>query len=99
MFRLIFAKEVYDFFGFRTQLATHALDSNKGALAPVGANPQARLVLSETEKKIKTIHKKLDDIKKLKEKQANGEKLEANQLSKIDKESELISELANLEFK
>lgn len=54
-------------------------------------------MLNEKEKKTKQLQKKLDDIQKLKEKLAKGEKLEANQLAKIDKEDELIQEMKALQ--
>lgn len=47
----------------------------------------------EKEKKIKNINKKLKDIKILKEKTERGEKLEQNQISKMNSEADLIKEL------
>jgi uncharacterized protein with WD repeat len=41
---------------------------------------------------------KLKDISALKVRLEKGEKLEANQLAKIDKEMELIEELAKLQL-
>ena len=51
---------------------------------------------SWTEKSIKTTEKKLRDIEKLKLKQKNGDKLEHNQLEKIEREEELLTELESL---
>ncbi|UJR15406.1 hypothetical protein I4U23_002353 [Adineta vaga] len=50
----------------------------------------------EKDKKIKTAHKKLQQIKGLKERLANGDKLEVDQLEKIKRENELIEELETL---
>jgi translation initiation factor 2A len=50
----------------------------------------------EKDKKIKQIHKKLQQIKGLKERLANGDKLEVDQLEKIKRENELIEEMENL---
>lgn len=47
----------------------------------------------EKDKKIKNINKKLKDIKMLKEKHERGEKLEQNQISKMNSEAELVKEL------
>lgn len=52
----------------------------------------------EKDKRIKTIQKKLQDITKLKARRDNGENLEANQLSKISSEKELITELGGLKI-
>lgn len=67
--------------------------SNKGALnSAAAAKPQ----LSEAEKKIRNLQKKIDDIAKLKKRKMDGETLEANQLLKIEKEAELLAELSRL---
>lgn len=58
------------------------------------AKPQ----LTETEKKIKGIEKKLDAIRKLKQEQATGKTLEKNQLEKIAKMGELELELQQLKL-
>lgn len=50
----------------------------------------------DDKKKASAIRKKLKDIKILKEKQQNGDKLDKNQLKKIDMENELNKELAAL---
>lgn len=52
----------------------------------------------DEKKKVTAIKKKLKDIKVLKEKQQNGEKLDKNQLKKIDMEKELNNELAALKL-
>ncbi|CAJ0951571.1 unnamed protein product, partial [Mesorhabditis belari] len=55
-------------------------------------------VLSESEKKIRSLQKKIDDIAKLKVKKERGEKLESNQLEKIEKEGELVAALESLKL-
>jgi uncharacterized protein with WD repeat len=44
------------------------------------------------------LNKKLQDIAKLKEKLANGQQLEKNQLTKIETESKLLLELSKLQL-
>jgi translation initiation factor 2A len=53
---------------------------------------------AETQKKKKGIMKKLEQIAALKQKRETGEKLEANQLEKIQKEDELLKELEDLDI-
>lgn len=53
--------------------------------------------LSEPERKLKTLQKKKTQIDELKKKQENGETLQPNQLQKLEKECELIEEMADLE--
>lgn len=55
--------------------------------------------LSESEKEIKKCQKKLEDIKKLKDKLKGGFQLELNQLEKIQNESILLRELEALQLK
>lgn len=50
----------------------------------------------EKDKRIRTVQQKLKDISKLKVRRENGENLEANQLSKIKMEAELVKELSAL---
>lgn len=50
----------------------------------------------EKEKRIKTIQKKLKNISKFKARKENGDMLEANQLSQIPQEAELVRELSTL---
>lgn len=50
----------------------------------------------EKDKKMRTINKKLHDIKKLRGRQDLGEKLESNQLVKIESEGSLLKELRQL---
>lgn len=47
----------------------------------------------EKDKRLRTVQQKLRDIAKLKVRRENGENLEANQLSKISSETELVKEL------
>lgn len=54
--------------------------------------------VDDDKKKATVIRKKLKDIKILKEKQQNGDKLDKNQLKKIDMEKELTKELAALKL-
>lgn len=58
--------------------------------------PNATSADPEKDKKIKNINKKLKDIKLLREKSERGEKLEQNQISKMNSEAELIKELSAL---
>ncbi|PIK36878.1 putative eukaryotic translation initiation factor 2A-like [Apostichopus japonicus] len=48
-------------------------------------------------KRLKNLRKKLAQIEKLKEKQRNGEKIESNQLEKINSEEEVREELRHVE--
>lgn len=50
----------------------------------------------EKDKRIRTVQQKLKDITKLKVRRENGENLEANQLSKIKMEADLVKELSAL---
>lgn len=50
----------------------------------------------EKDKRVRTVQQKLKDIAKLKVRRENGENLEANQLSKIKMEAELVKELSAL---
>ncbi|CAG8506526.1 8207_t:CDS:2 [Ambispora gerdemannii] len=59
---------------------------------PLGTNT----TLSETEKKIRNLTKKLRQIAELKERQTNGEKLEQTQIQKIATEATLLKELRQL---
>jgi translation initiation factor 2A len=52
----------------------------------------------EKDKKIRKIKDKLSSIQKLKQDQAQGKKLEANQLDKINKEGDLLKELKELKI-
>jgi translation initiation factor 2A len=54
-------------------------------------------VLTEVEKKIRSISKKLKDIEVLKERRDKGDPLEQTQLLKIDNEQKLLQELATLQ--
>lgn len=65
--------------------------SSAGTAAPVKTP-----VDLEKEKRIKSIQKKLKNISKLKARKENGDMLEANQLSQIPLEAELVKELSSL---
>ncbi|KAF9584129.1 hypothetical protein BGW38_007489, partial [Lunasporangiospora selenospora] len=65
-----------------------------GALIPAGASGQ----MTDTEKKIRNVTKKLKQIHELKEKQAAGEILELTQLQKIAAEASLLKELEALKI-
>ena len=52
----------------------------------------------DKDKKIRKLNDKLTQIAKLKEQVKNGKVLEANQLDKIKRESELLSELKQLQL-
>jgi len=67
--------------------------SNSTAAPPPAAGP---LSAEEKEKKAKGINKKLKAIQEIKTKQASGQKLEPEQLKKLETESELVEELRKL---
>jgi len=67
--------------------------SNESQPAKSAAAPPPN---GDKEKEIRKLQKKMDDINKLKSRQANGETLEVNQLAKIEKESELVAEMKKL---
>lgn len=50
------------------------------------------------QKELRKLKKKLDQVEKLKEKQARGETLEINQIEKLKTEDELRSQIAQLEL-
>ncbi|MBN3308549.1 eukaryotic translation initiation factor 2A [Amia ocellicauda] len=52
----------------------------------------------EADKKIKNLKKKIKAIEQLKELQASGKQLEKNQIEKMQKESQLLQELEDLEL-
>uniref|UniRef100_A0A0R3RLV4 Eukaryotic translation initiation factor 2A n=1 Tax=Elaeophora elaphi TaxID=1147741 RepID=A0A0R3RLV4_9BILA len=56
----------------------------------------SKALLSEKEKKIRALQKKIADIEKLKKRKESGQALEVNQMAKIDKENEIIEELERL---
>ncbi|KAG0061337.1 hypothetical protein BGZ90_003622 [Linnemannia elongata] len=66
-----------------------------GALLPA-TTTSASSQMTETEKKIRNVTKKLKQIHELKEKQAAGETLELTQLQKITAEAALLKELEAL---
>lgn len=55
--------------------------------------------VEETEKKIKTLKKKLTQVDDLKKRRNGGEKLEKNQLDKLNSEKDLLADLKKLEIK
>lgn len=71
------------------------VSSNKKAPTTGAATPVTTQA-DEDRKKASAIKKKLKDIRVLKEKQAAGDKLDKNQLTKIASEAELNKELAAL---
>ncbi|CAB3403729.1 unnamed protein product [Caenorhabditis bovis] len=60
--------------------------------APTAIKPQQ----SEAERKLFQLRKKIDDIKLLKERVANGDHLQPNQLEKIKREAEFLAEIEKL---
>ena len=64
---------------------------------PKNSNPNT-VVLTESEKKIKNLQKKLQQINDLKELMASGKTLEKNQMQKISKELDLVNELKELQL-
>ncbi|CAG9534655.1 unnamed protein product [Cercopithifilaria johnstoni] len=73
-----------------------ALVSTKNASKMAVSFPSSKAPLSEKEKRIRALQKKIDDIEKLKKRKESGQPLEANQIAKIDKEDEIIEELEKL---
>jgi len=72
---------------------------NPETIKSLANEPAPRLAVPvdpELDKKIKKVKKKLEQIEKLKEKQAAGEKLELNQTEKIKGEDALLKELEEL---
>ncbi|VDN40699.1 unnamed protein product [Gongylonema pulchrum] len=69
--------------------------STRGALQTAAA---VKAPIPEKEKKMRALQKKLTDIEKLKARKESGEQLEANQLSKIEREEEIIEELEKLKL-
>ncbi|XP_033637259.1 eukaryotic translation initiation factor 2A-like [Asterias rubens] len=65
-------------------------------VTPISA--QDENIATETDKKIKSLRKKLKAIEKLKEQKAGGKVLEANQLEKVQGEAALVKELQQLEL-
>ncbi|KAI8503987.1 hypothetical protein Bbelb_180550 [Branchiostoma belcheri] len=53
---------------------------------------------SVVDKQLKTLRKKLQQIEKLKQRKAGGEKLEANQMAKVEKEQEVRDEIDEIEL-
>jgi uncharacterized protein with WD repeat len=64
----------------------------------VDSGDKAGAAIDDDKKKASAIRKKLKDIRILKEKQQNGDKLDKNQLKKIDMEKELNKELEALKL-
>ncbi|KJH48983.1 eukaryotic translation initiation factor eIF2A [Dictyocaulus viviparus] len=64
--------------------------------SPVTNKPGTGIKMTETEKKIFVIKKKLRDVSLLKARLANGEELQTNQLEKIAKEPEFLAQLSAL---
>lgn len=77
----------------RDQNAPAGTASSASAVVPVQAP-----IDPEKEKRMKSIQKKLKNISKLKVRKENGDMLEANQLSQIPLEIELIKELDGLKI-
>ena len=55
-------------------------------------------IVDETEKKIRNLKKKLNQIEKLKAQVSAGKALEKNQMDKIATENEIIEEIKRLEI-
>lgn len=62
------------------------------------ANANNKPIKSDKEKKIFNLQKKIEDTLKLKEKADSGEKLQVNQICKIQKLDEFMAELAKLKM-
>lgn len=83
--------------GYTSSKQSQKKHGNKQQQQQSEANEKPQGV-DDDKKKATVIRKKLKDIKVLKEKQQNGEKLDKNQLKKIDMENELNKELAALKL-
>ncbi|VDM57003.1 unnamed protein product [Angiostrongylus costaricensis] len=66
------------------------------ARSPITPKPVTAVKMTETEKKIFVIKKKLRDVGVLKARLANGEELQTSQLEKIAKEPEFLAQLTAL---
>ena len=62
------------------------------------ANQPNAGAMTEKQKEIKKLEKKIFAINKIKEKQAKGESLEKNQMEKLSTESEILSQLEKLKM-
>ncbi|XP_074657489.1 uncharacterized protein LOC141910672 [Tubulanus polymorphus] len=74
--------------------------SNQQEEKPQEASPppvKQTLGLTPTQRNLASLHKKLDQISALKQRQKCGEQLEKNQLQKIETEAKLIDEIGDLE--
>jgi len=67
-----------------------------GGLGVAHMAPSSAPQLTIKEKKIKKVQSKLDEIRKLKNRESSGDKLETNQLKKIQSEQKLQDELGAL---
>ncbi|KAF9978658.1 hypothetical protein BGZ73_001311 [Actinomortierella ambigua] len=80
------------------------IGSNAGGRSKAGNNSNNNngnspaSAMTETEKKIRNVTKKLKQIQELKEKQAAGETLELTQVQKIQAEAQLLKELEALKI-
>lgn len=77
----------------RPKRQRNRINKNKDGLA---TNQSQKTGDPEKDKRIRAVAQKLNDIAKLKARKLRGENLEANQLSKIGLESELVKELNDL---
>ncbi|KAL8617924.1 hypothetical protein ACOMHN_026501 [Nucella lapillus] len=77
-------------------------EENDAAPAPVASPAAASATPStgdpETDKKIRNLRKKLQQIEKLKDQQKSGKPLELNQLEKLKMEGALLQEIEDLEI-
>ncbi|XP_078693649.1 uncharacterized protein LOC144923178 [Branchiostoma floridae x Branchiostoma belcheri] len=64
----------------------------------VEEKPVSSSASSTVDKQLKTLRKKLQQIEKLKQRKAGGEKLEANQMAKVEKEQEVRDEIEEIEL-
>ncbi|KAH8373998.1 eukaryotic translation initiation factor 2A [Drosophila serrata] len=76
----------------RSQAQQHPYSPGQGQGQANGQN------ISEKERKIRSVSKKLSDIKKLKLRRSQGENLELNQLNKIKMEARYLDELKALKL-
>eukprot|EP00794_Sanderia_malayensis_P011342 gene11342-12525_t len=65
---------------------------------PTSSEPNIGTTVTETEKKIRGLKKKLRQVQDLKAKQKEGKKLEKNQIDKINSEKDILLEIRELEL-
>ncbi|XP_066267675.1 eukaryotic translation initiation factor 2A-like [Branchiostoma lanceolatum] len=77
-----------------------SLETNLPKNAEKKAEVEEKPVTSDAtiDKQLKSLRKKLQQIEKLKQRKAGGEKLESNQMAKVEKEQEVRDEIEEIEI-